>query len=538
MIFRSFTILSIVLVLTPLIQAEELIPADTPIEKAIDHYINLRLKEDGIKAAPQIGDADFLSRVMLDLVGRIPTQVEMKKFLASKDADKRAKVVDQLIQSPAFVRYQAQRLDQFMMNDTGGSIRDYLQKALEENRSWDRIFREVMLPDQKDEKQKGLNEFLKRRAKDPDQLTNEVSVIFFGVNVSCAKCHDHPLVDDWKQSHFYGMKTFLSRTIDNGGFLAEREFGEVKYKTTKGKEYTAKMMFLTGKVIEDPGLNREPSKKDLQNENNKLNQFKKQKKPAPAPTHSARKKLVETALQKDQREFFARSIVNRLWNQFYGRGLVMPLDQMHSANPASHPDLLAWLARDVADHGYDLRRLIRGLVLSEAYGRSSQWHNDDPPLPQLFAVAQVRVLTPMQMGTSIQIAITDQSRFENLKPEDFEKQMAGMEARGRGIASKIEQPYENFQISVGEALLFSNDEAMQRDLLSLGGDRLLSKLKDIKDNREIVEKLYQNVYCRKPTPEEAQVLVAYLEKLTDRKAEACQQLMWALLTSAEFRFNH
>src|SRR4029077_18069985 len=110
-----------------------------------------------------------------------------------------------------------------------------------------------------------------------------------------------------------------------------------------------------------------------------LQRAQKEKVPPPPPKFSARAKLVALALQPGERDYFSRAIVNRIWHRLFGRGLVMPLDQMHSANPPSHPELLQWLARDVVSHQYDLRRLIRGLVLSRAYARGSRWEDDDPP---------------------------------------------------------------------------------------------------------------------------------------------------------------
>src|SRR4029079_13830095 len=123
--------------------------------------------------------------------------------------------------------------------------------ALAANKPWDRIFRELMLPDEADPAMKGAADFIRARVADTDKLTNDVSVAFFGVNVSCAQCHDHPLVKDWTQDHFYGMKAFLVRTYDAGGSLAERAFGQVKYKANKGPEKLAPMMFLTGAKLDD-----------------------------------------------------------------------------------------------------------------------------------------------------------------------------------------------------------------------------------------------------------------------------------------------
>src|SRR5262249_35070177 len=139
---------------------------------------------------------------------------------------------------------------------------------------------------------------------------------------------------------------------------------------------------------------------------------KKNKTPPPAPKFSARQSLVELSLATEQRGFFARNIVNRMWFRLFCCGLVMPLDQMHSENPPSHPELLDWLAVDTAEHGYDLRRLIRGLVLSQTYARSSRWTSQSLPPANQFAVARARPLTPMQMALSLRVATSDLSRFQ------------------------------------------------------------------------------------------------------------------------------
>jgi hypothetical protein len=520
-----------------LFAADDLLPADKPIEEAIDHYVDARLQEAKVTPAPLADDATLIRRLTLDIVGRIPTVAETQAFARSADPDKRVKLVDRLMASPGFVRHQATEFDAMLMEGKG-SVRDYLLRALADNRPWSQIFRELVVADETDPKLKGAAEFLKPRLTDLDKLTNDVSAIFFGVNISCARCHDHPKVDDWKQDHFFGMKSFFNRTFDNGGFVAEREVGLVKFKTKKGQDKQAQLMFLTGKVIADPTV-REGTAEEQKKEKELFEEFKKKKQAPPAPRFSARAKLVETALEPEQRDYFARAIVNRLWYRMYGSGLVMPLDQMHSANPPSHPELLDWLARDTVDHNYDLRRMIRGLVLSKTYARSSRWHDDKPPRASLFAVAQVRPLTPMQLATSLRLATTDPASLpDTLKPEDFEKRIEGVEGSSRGFASLIEQPRDDFQISVMEALLFSNGDRIQKEYLAEGGDRLLSRLKQINDPKEVVETAVRAVFCREPTAEEIKLLTGYLERKTDRPLEGRRQLIWALVSSAEFRFNY
>lgn len=519
-------------------QSADLLPAAMPIEQVIDNYIDQQLKEEKITPAGPADDATLLRRLSLDLLGRIPTPAETAAYLALTGPDKLRNMVDTMMASPALARHLADDMNTMLMNGSPGSIRDYLVRAITARKSWVDIYRTLMIPDEGNPEQKGATEFLKNRISDADKMTADISSVFFGVNVSCARCHDHPLVQDWKQDHFYGMKSFVARTIDNGGFLAEHEAGLVKFKTTKGVEKKAKMMFLTGKVVEHASV-REPKDDELKKEKEQLEKLKKSKTQPPLPGFSPRKTLVDLSLQADQRDFFARSIVNRMWYRLFGQGLVMPLDQMHSENPASHPELLDWLARDTAEHGYDLRRLIRGLVLSKAYGRSSRWTDgQEVPGPSLFAVARVRPLTPLQLSVSLRIATTDPNKLSQGKPEDLEKTLDSIEQNARGFASLIEQPTEDFQIGVGEALLFSNNDRIYKEFLSDGGDRLISRLIQAKTAREMIELAVRSTLCRPPTSEETRLMEDFLTPRMSRAKDGCSQLVWALITSAEFRFNH
>ena len=362
--------------------------------------------------------------------------------------------------------------------------------------------------------------------------------MFFGVNISCARCHDHPLVSDWKQDHYYGMKAFLSRTFDNGEFLGERGYGVVKFKTVEGVEKPARMMFLTGKRVETPGQ-EEPSKEEMKAEKAELDRAKKEKVPPPRPKFSARETLVEVALGPEERDYFARSIVNRVWNRLFGRGLVMPLDQMHSANPPSHPELLAWLARDAVDHGYDLRRLTRGLVLSRAYARSSVWETGEPPRNSLFALAALRPLTPSQLANSLRLAVADPASLPPEMPTAaFEERVGSLESNARGLIGTLPTKNGEGSIGVAESLFFTNGGRVSKELLADGPDRLIDRLKQTDGKAARIELAVRNVLSRPPDGEELRALSDYLDQRTDRPDDALRQLVWALLTCAEFRFNH
>lgn len=517
--------------------ADELPSAGLSIEQVVDRCLDARLKDEGVTPAGPADDANLIRRLTLDLAGRIPTVDEVRGYVASTATDKRVRLVDRLLAAPSFARHQATAFDTMLMSGTRGSVRTYLLTAFAENRPWDRIYRELMLPDAKDAKGKSAAEFLRSRVRDLDKLTAEVSSIFFGVNVSCARCHDHPLVRDWKQDHFYGMKSFFSRTYESGGRLAEREFGLVKFKTTKGVERQARMMFLTGKAIETDTLKDVPGKKGKIKPERRW--ATKDQPPPPPPKFSARAQLVKLSLEPGQRDFFARSIVNRVWHRLFGYGLVMPLDQMHSENPPSHPDLLEWLARDTVAHGYDLRRLVRGLVLSRAYSRDSRWQKGATPAPSLFAVARVRPLTPMQLAVSLRLAVADPKTLAaTLPPAESEKRLQGLESSAAGWTRFFEQPGDDFQVGVGEALFFSNADRIQKELLSEGGDRLLGRLKQMKNADEAIDLAVRTVLSRSPRDEDRKLLGEYLNRRVDRPAEAHRQMVWALLSSAEFRFNY
>jgi Protein of unknown function (DUF1549)/Protein of unknown function (DUF1553) len=538
---RSVRLALPALLLAACVARADLIPADRPIPEAIDHYVDARLAKVGIASAPQADDYTLIRRLTLDLVGRIPTPAETRLFVESTDPGKREKLIDRLMASPGFVRHQANQFEAMLAGPSnrggGGGLRDYLTRALGENRPWDQIFRELLLPDETDPKTKGSSDFLRSRVADIDRVTIDTSIIFFGVNVSCAQCHDHPLVTDWKQDHFFGMKSFFSRTFDNGGFLAEREYGLVRFKPTKGPERQAKMMFLTGTAVSAPGL-KEPTKDEEKKEREKFEQFKKEKKAPPPPSFSARAKLVEVALQSNEAEFFSRAIANRLWHRFLGYGLVMPLDQMHSENKASHPELLEWLARDVSSHKYDLRRVIRGIVLSKTYSRSSKWTGDTIPGPGMFAVGRLKALTPMQMAMSLKIATSDPQAFESGKPAEVEKRIEGLESAARGFAGAFAQPTDDFQIGVSEALLFSNSDKIAREYLADGNDRLLGRVKATNDPDKAIDLAVRSVLCRPPTAEEQRALREYIGRRSDRLSEAYRQVIWALISGSEFRFNY
>ncbi len=527
------------------LSAAELLPAETAVEQVIDHYIRLHLNEKQVPHAPTADDSTLVRRTTLDLAGRIPTLGEAQGYASSTEVDKRTKLVERLLASPDFAFHFRNELDSLLMGGQKGNNnewREYLLRSVRQSRSWDQMFRDMLIGSEEDAEIKPALTFVKSRVKELDELTNETSTIFFGVNVSCAKCHDHPLVEDWKQDHYFGLASFFQRTyLTKKNSLAEKFTGEVKFKTTKGEDKVAKFMFLTGASIDEPVVEiSTEDRKKLDEEVKKQTQDDKAG-PPPKPDFSPRSKLVELALQPENERLFARSIVNRVWAMLLGRGLVHPLDQMHSSNPASHPELLDWLARDLVLHKYELRRLVRGIVLSEAYARSSQWDaSTEPPAPDHFAVALIRPLSPRQYSLSLQIACENPSNLnlQTASPGEWLKRREGLERTAEGFANHFELPGESFQVGVDEALLFANSPQFTDNYLRDSGDRLIGVLKLQASRTDRITTAYWAILSRSPVPEEMQICDAYLAKREGDQLAATRQFVWALMTSPELRFNH
>jgi hypothetical protein len=527
------------------LRADNLLPADQSMESVIDHYVDAKIKTDDVQVAAQIEANILIRRLTLDLAGRIPTTAEVHAFQAANAETRRVELVDRLLASPDFNdhhRNELQLLLEYPDRRNDNDFRKYLLWAVEQNRPWSEMFRDMLAGDENDEYQKASLQFVKHRARNLDDLTNDTAVLFFGVNVSCAKCHDHPLVADWKQDHYYGMQSFFTRTfLTKKQGLGEKFYGEVKFTTTAGVEKQAKFMFLNGAVVEDrtPELTDE-SRKQYDQLVKKLEQDDKAE--ATYPDFRPRQQLVETASHKDNDDFLARNIVNRIWHRLIGRGIVDPPDQLHSENAPSHPELLNWLAEDTIAHGYDLKRLIRGIVLSTTYSRSSEWTSAaEPPSGEYFSVAISRPMSPRQYAMSLLVATRNPPHWEQWlsKPtEDWKKERTGLENSANGWASQFEIPGDNFQVAVDEALFFSNNDRITNDLLRDSGDRLVGHLKQIENSSDAVTAAFEAIGSRTPTDDELAAIQTYLESRTEDRTAAIKQVVWALLTGPELRFNY
>lgn len=267
------------------------------------------------------------------------------------------------------------------------------------------------------------------------------------------------------------------------------------------------------------------------------------------PYFSRREVLADYALTKDS-HFFKRAIVNRMWKHLMGRGLVEPVDQMHEANPASHPILLDRLAEDFAANGFDLKRLMAGILHSEAYLRSSRWTSGgERPSESDYATAILKPLSPAQLATSIGIATghfdsmrakyerdKQKRKIENITPALL-RNLYARERNVQELAARFRTGGEGFEANASQALFLSYNGLLQKQLEPSQG-HLVERLSKQTDDAQTVRDAFLTVLSRTPNAEEQNRLMDFLSQNDLPRSVKCRELVWALLCSSEFRFNH
>ncbi|HUY35186.1 MAG TPA: DUF1549 domain-containing protein [Pirellulales bacterium] len=503
----------------------------------IDEFVERHWRSIGVRPADPADDATFLRRLTLDLAGRIPTRREAQAFARNPSADKHAQTVRQLVESPEFALHFANVLDELIQGNRSGDgeFLAWLRDGLHAHKPWNQMFREVLLGPWDTGERKRAGRFLASRLANVDELTNDTSRVFFGVDVTCAKCHDHPLVDDWKQDHYYGLSSFFNRTYEfkakdaKETRIGEKDAGEIEFVTRGGENRKAKLMFLSGQIVDEPPTCDDPRLKQQQEHAKKDGTYL-------PPAFSRREQLVRVALE--QRTLFSRSLVNRLWAYLVGRGLVHPVDQMHSANVPGVPGLLEWLGDDLAVNGYDIERLVAAICTSRVYALASHWpYPGTKPAPEQFALAPLRPLSPRQLAVSVVLATGDESFDEALDPATRAERHRQLEGRASALVEWLDPPSDVFQSSTGEALFMSNHPALQQ-LLKPEARNLSARLAGTIDKTQFGELAAWAVFSRRPVAEELAMCDDWVARHSADRATACRDLVWALLTSAEFRFNH
>lgn len=517
------------------------------LRDVIDRYVGRAWQANNITPAEPATDAEFLRRVYLDLLGVIPTYDETLQFLADQSSDKRSKLIARLLDDPRYSLHQSDVWDMvyfgrnppgFGTNERDG-FKDWLAECFQKNVPYDVWVRE-MLRAEGNTVEQGAPMYYVQYKNAPEDATQAITQQFLGVQLQCARCHDHPF-DEWSQLDFFGTAAFLARleVVDIGKkdnqkafAIGEKNLGDVMFtgpvqSDEVGKKgEPVKPKFLYGDSLSEPEL-----PKDFKEDRN----FKSGQMPD-KPKFSRKDALADWITQPDN-PFFARAAANRIWAQFMGKGIVHPIDNLSSNNPASHPELLDTLTLALVDHKFDLKWFMSEILNSKAYQLSAGGASDEAK-PQWYERARFRPLSAEELLESWVRASGYDKVLEASKqtsPERFNfrgitwnymVQFFGAPADGEGV----------FQGGLSEHLYLNNGQ-----INTLISDREGSLHAAIASSEarweERVDRLFLQVLSRHPSPEETQKFVEYLSEEEDQKRRISEAI-WTLMTCSEFRFNH
>jgi hypothetical protein len=519
--------------------------AQVPLHQRIDQEIESGTPKFAGLAAPLAADTEFLRRVALDLTGIVPTAAEVRAFLKESNPDKRRQVIDRLLASPGYARHMQNVFDVLLMDRRPGKHvktpewQEYLRSSLAANKPYDQLVREILSADGADPKTRPAARFYLDRDGETHQLTRDISRLFLGMNLQCAQCHDHPLVETYRQDHYYGVYAFLSRSFvftdkaKNMAVFAEKAEGDVAYESV----FLPKVKKNTGPRLPDGAALAEPKL-------DKGKEYDVAPKPnvRPVPKFSRRAQLAGQVVENPR---FKRAAANRLWAMMLGRGLVHPVEFDHEHNPPSHPKLLTLLVEDFAARKFDTKAVLREIALSKTYQRSTTLPQGIKEVPDAsFAVGQLRPLSPEQLAWSMMQATgLIEAERQALGPKAaetaiFNRLVKNVDAFVKVFGSSPGEPAEqSFEATLDQTLFLNNGDVIRSWLVARPGN-LTDRLGKINDNATVAEELYLSILARMPTAEETKEVGDFLASRSADRPAALQDLAWALLTSVEFRFNH
>ncbi|MEW5976224.1 MAG: DUF1549 domain-containing protein [Acidobacteriota bacterium] len=504
----------------------------TPQHNYIDRLVLTKLKTLNVGPSQMSTDSEFLRRAYLDTTGTLPTVEEVKEFLGTSAADKRERLVDRLLASEAYVDYWAYKwADLLLLSDnkaTAGnkklnpaavrSFYNWIRSSVQQNKPWDEMVRQILTATGSSRRNGALNFY--QIHKDPIRLTENTTVAFMGLRLTCARCHNHPL-EKWTQVDYYKMANLYARVRQKAG-------------DTPGEIIVVNAV--TGN-IDHPRLNKPLPPAPLDG------------KEIPLDSLQDRRRILAEWLTSPANQSFSRTIVNRVWANFMGRGLADPVDDIRSTNPPSNVELMEALVEDFVKSGYDIRHLCRVILNSATYQRSWRTNsineNDDryyshylakrlPAEVILDAISQVTDV-PTPFG-----GFAPGTRALQLPDTSVDSYF--LDVFGRPQRATTCDCERDPQPNLRQALHIINGETLNRKLSAEGG-WIDQAVKQNLSNREVIETLYLAAYSRYPTQGELDKTSQMLEQACHEsdamaRRQALEDFGWALLTSKEFVFNH
>jgi hypothetical protein len=502
----------------------------------IDRLVADKWYKLGLAPSPPADDATYLRRVTIDLCGRLPTPDEARTFLADTDpvsrpreqrtpaetADKRARLVDRLLASPDHPAYFALKWDSILRNSNlAGSeqaayaFHNWTKDMIARNRPYDEFVRGVVAAAGEWQDAPAINWYWQMRDDQLHQVTADTAQVFLGLRLQCARCHHHPY-ERWSQDDYYGLAGFFTR-------LGRKSFGEPP-------PYYSAPNVTTGE--RHPRTGQAPEPKFLDGDYAKF-----------TPEQDPRHALVDWMATPDN-PYFAQTLVNRLWGHFLGRGLVDPIDDMRETNPPSNPELLDALAADFVEHKFDVRHMIRAIVLSRPYQLDSAPIDANRDDRQNYArfygrrlIAEVFLdAVDQTCGTRTQFNnVSSTARAIDLPHENFGSDFLDTFDRPRRVTGC--ECERSAGATIGQVLLLANSDEMENKIAA-GDGRIARLLNEQRPIDQIVEELYLAAYARPPSQAEHYKVLAFIQAAGDDPRPALEDVLWTLMNSKEFMFNH
>lgn len=495
-----------------------------PTKNFVDELVFKKLKHLGLPTSEVCDDSTFLRRVSIDIAGRLPTIEESEAFLEAQHPNKREELVNRLLDSTDHAEYFANKWAAILRNKRNNNenktptfaFHSWIRQSIHENKPYDDFVREVIASSGDFRTSPGTVWY--KEVKDRSAQLEDTAQLFLGMRIQCARCHHHPF-EKWSQQDYYGFEAFFSRVGQKPGPLPGNNSPKTIYHQTGIASANNPK---TNQKVMPTGLGSEPLE---------------------IPAHEdPRQKLVDWMAEKDN-PFFAYALSNRYWKHFFGRGLVDPEDDMRVTNPASNPELLDALSQHFIKSEFDMKDLIRTICTSQTYQLSAipnEWNEDDK---QNFSRYFPKRLNAEVLLDAIDELTLSQSRFSGVPSgtsavalPDNAFNSYFLTVFGRPEASSACECERSSDANLAQSLHLLNSQEIQQKVAGKRAQQLAAEKERPHEDR--IRELYLVAFSREAEPEEITIAMTHVEKHKDDPKRAYEDIIWALINTKEFLFNH
>lgn len=499
-----------------------------PVRNFIDEAVFAKLKLLGIPPSPLADDATFLRRVYVDITGTLPTEEKVREFLADQNPQKRDRLIDELIDSPEYADYFTNKWNSVLRNkkrqnedtDATYQFHQWIWDSLYSNKPYDQFVGEVITASGDPEFNPPVT-WYREVAASTDQV-EDVCQLFLGVRIQCARCHHHPF-EKWSQDDYYGMAAFFSR-------VGKKEQGAEVLRNSRDRRVfhnegaAAAQNPRSGANLKPTGLGS--AAYDI------------------APERDPRFYLAKW-MAEPENPFFAKALVNRYWKHFFSRGIVEPEDDMRETNPPSNPELLNGLSYHFIQSGFDLKQLVRTICQSSTYQLSALPNDYNLKDKQNFSRYYPKRLTAESLYDAFHQVTNTTQGYSGMPAGAKASQLPDvsvgpyfLKVFGQPQADTACECERSQEANLAQSLHLLNSSEVQTKISSGSGRAHLLASQTDRPHEEKIQELYRWVYARDAEPDEIQIALAHIQKHQDNPKLAYEDILWALINTKEFLFNH